>query len=72
MELRGDYANAREDYTVEQEPSAYTAEEHGVWRDLYRRQSRLVTRYAAPEFVEGLRRLRTSLRVHRFARLVRR
>lgn len=60
VELRGDYANAREDYTVEQEPSAYTAEEHGVWRDLYRRQSRLVTRYAAPEFVDGLRRLRTS------------
>jgi phenylalanine-4-hydroxylase len=60
VQLRGDYANARDDYTVEQDPDAYTAEEHGIWRDLYARQLRLVERYAAPEFLAGVRALRAS------------
>jgi phenylalanine-4-hydroxylase len=67
VQLRGDYEHAGPDYTVAQDPQAYTADEHAIWRDLFRRQSRLVERYAAPEFVDGLRRLRTSeARIPRF------
>lgn len=60
VQLRGDYANARADYTVRQDAAAYTADEHRVWRDLYARQLRLVERYAAPEFLAGVRALRAS------------
>ncbi|MCZ8132405.1 MAG: phenylalanine 4-monooxygenase [Steroidobacteraceae bacterium] len=57
VQLRGDYEHARDDYTVEQDCAAYTPEEHAVWRDLYRRQVGLVERYAAPEFLAGVRAL---------------
>ncbi len=68
VQLRGDYANARDDYSVDQDVEAYTPDEHAIWRDLYARQSRLVERYAAPEFLAGLRALRASPdRIPRFA-----
>jgi phenylalanine-4-hydroxylase len=68
VRLRGDYEHAREDYTVEQDPEAYSAEEHAIWRDLYGRQLRLVERYAAPEFLAGIRALRAGgERIPRFA-----
>ena len=57
VKLRGDYEHAREDYTVEQDWAAYRPAEHAVWRDLYRRQLRLVERYAAPEFLAGVQAL---------------
>lgn len=55
--LRGDYRQMAADYTIDQGWQHYTAAEHGLWRTLYRRQSALLARYAAPEFIEGLRRL---------------
>lgn len=68
VELRGDYTCAANDYTVEQQWDRYTREEHAIWRDLYARQSKLIERYAAPEFVAGARALNaTSDRIPRIA-----
>lgn len=52
--LRGDYAHARADFTVDQEPSNYTAEENELWRRLYARQIELVGGYAFEEYIEHL------------------
>lgn len=56
-ELRGDYSAIAGDFTVEQGWERHTAAEHALWRALYRRQSRLLPRYAAPEFMDCLARL---------------
>ena len=53
--LRGDYSRMRPDYTVDQDWSAYTAEEHEIWRLLYRRQSEMLPRYACREVIEAVR-----------------
>lgn len=58
--LRGDYAGAAPDYTVEQAWDAYSTAEHALWSRLYRRQSALVQRYAASEFLQGMRLLGAS------------
>jgi phenylalanine-4-hydroxylase len=50
-ELRGDYSRAGPDYAVEQDWSAYSADEHALYRRLFARQARLVPRYACPEWV---------------------
>lgn len=55
--LRGDYSHIQADYTTDQRWEAYSAEEHALWRTLFDRQSALLSRYAAPEFTEGLKRL---------------
>ncbi|TWB18645.1 phenylalanine 4-hydroxylase [Nitrospirillum amazonense] len=52
--LRGDYSAMAADYTVPQGWERITAEEHARWRTLYERQSALLPRYAAPEFMESL------------------
>ncbi len=52
--LRGDYSRAGADYTVTQDWRGYSAEEHALWSLLFRRQSELVTGYAAPEFQRGV------------------
>ena len=65
-ELRGDYSQAGRDYTVAQDWDAYTPEMHHRWRRLYKRQSELAERYAAPQFVEGLHRLDCSYGIPRF------
>src|SRR5215510_15438057 len=52
--LRGDYSRMRPDYTVDQDWSAYTAEEHEIWRLLYRRQSAMLSRYACREVIEAV------------------
>jgi phenylalanine-4-hydroxylase len=44
----------RPDFTIDQNWSAYTTEEHGVWRALYRQQAKLLVGRAAPEFLEGM------------------
>lgn len=54
--LRGDYAQARADFTVDLPSSDYSEAEHELWRRLYERQSRLVSRYACREFLDGLNR----------------
>ena len=51
--LRGDYSRAQPDYTVAQDWQHYSEEEHAIWATLYRRQSALIERYAAPEFLQG-------------------
>lgn len=45
-QLRGDYSKAAADYAVEQDWSAYTAEDHALYRRLFERQATLVPRYA--------------------------
>src|ERR1043165_9933234 len=60
VDLRGDYSQAGTDYTVDQQWQSYSAAEHAVWRTLYTRQSALIERYAAPEFIAGVRALNAS------------
>jgi phenylalanine-4-hydroxylase len=59
-ELRGDYSRAGPDYAVEQEWSRYTPEEHALYRRLFERQSKLVSRYACPEWIEAIGRLASA------------
>lgn len=64
--LRGDYSGMRPDYTVEQAWSAYTPEEHALWRRLYARQAALVPRYACREFIDSLAALDFGDAIPRF------
>ena len=43
----------RPDWTIDQGWSAYTAEEHAVWRTLFERQRRLLPGRACDAFIEG-------------------
>ena len=54
MSLRGDYNLAASDFSVEQDWSAYSSEEHALFRRLYERQSKLVPRYACPEWTNAI------------------
>jgi phenylalanine-4-hydroxylase len=45
------------DYTIDQNWSAYSAEEHAVWDLLYKRQMDVLPGRAADEFLEGLKLL---------------
>jgi phenylalanine-4-hydroxylase len=64
--LRGDYSGMRPDYTVEQVWSAYTPEDHALWRRLYARQAALVPRYACREFIDSLAALDFGDAIPRF------
>jgi phenylalanine-4-hydroxylase len=67
LALRGNYAHAGRDYTVDQHWHNYTEEEHDIWRTLFLRQSELLDRYAAPEVAIGLEALGTTAeRIPRF------
>lgn len=66
LSLRGDYSTARADYSVEQIWQHYTAEEHDRWGQLIDRQMALVARYAAPQFLAGLKALDLAARIPRF------
>ncbi len=52
--LRGDYARARADFSVGQDPSAFSAEEQELWRRLYERQMKLLPGYAFDAYLESL------------------
>jgi phenylalanine-4-hydroxylase len=65
-ELRGDYSKARPDYSVEQDWSAYTKDEHALYRRLFERQSKLVPRYACPEWIEAIAGLDAASEIPRF------
>jgi phenylalanine-4-hydroxylase len=65
-ELRGDYSRAGPDYAVEQDWGAYTAEEHALYRRLFERQSRLVPRYACPEWIDAIARMDAAKEIPRF------
>jgi phenylalanine-4-hydroxylase len=47
----------RPDWTIDQGWERYTAEEHGVWKTLFDRQSRLLPGRACDEFVQGMKDL---------------
>ena len=64
--LRGDYSNARPDYSVEQDWERYTDEEHALYRRLFERQSTLVPRYACPEWIEAIAGLDAAGEIPRF------
>ena len=64
--LRGDYSRMRPDYTVDQDWSAYSADEHALWRRLYQRQVGLVGRYACDEYVQSMHALDFSQAIPRF------
>ena len=48
---------ARADWTVDQGWADYTEEQHGIWKTLFERQSRLLPGRACDAFVDGMRRL---------------
>ena len=47
----------RADWTIDQNWDRYTAQEHGVWKTLFERQSRLLVGRACDEFVSGMAEL---------------
>lgn len=47
----------RPDWTIDQGWEHYTAEEHGVWKTLFERQTKLLPGRACDEFVQGMRDL---------------
>src|SRR5260370_34478053 len=47
-------AAPRADFTIEQDWAAYSAEEHAIWRRLFRRQQEILRERACPEFLDGL------------------
>lgn len=69
LHLRGDYREARADYSVEQHHERYTPDDHAVWAELLARQRRLVVRYAVPEFLAGLDALVLDARIPRLEQL---
>jgi phenylalanine-4-hydroxylase len=50
-------APERADWTIDQGWDRYTAKEHGVWKTLFERQSRLLPGRACDEFVKGMQAL---------------
>ncbi|HEU4645332.1 MAG TPA: phenylalanine 4-monooxygenase, partial [Burkholderiales bacterium] len=64
--LRGDYTRAAPDYTVEQDWSAHTSEEHALFRRLYERQAKLVASYACPEWIEAIGKLDAGSGIPKF------
>jgi phenylalanine-4-hydroxylase len=66
MGLRGDYSKAGADFRVEQDWSAYAPEEHALYRRLFERQSKLVPRYACPEWIEAIAGLDAAQEIPRF------
>ena len=50
-------ATRRADWTVDQGWEHYSAAEHGVWKTLFERQTRLLPERACDEFVAGMRAL---------------
>jgi phenylalanine-4-hydroxylase len=63
---RGDYTRARADYTCDQNYSAYTAQDHSTYAQLYTRQSALLPGLAAQAFIDTLPFLGASSVIPRF------
>lgn len=53
----GDVAPPSPDWTIDQGWVNYTAEEHGVWKTLFERQTKLLVGRACDAYVEGMRDL---------------
>ena len=67
--LRGDYSRARADFTLDQDLSAYTVEEHTLWRRLYERQMKLLPGYAFETYLEYLSGLEAGDSIPGFERV---
>jgi phenylalanine-4-hydroxylase len=65
-DLRGDYSRAGPDFRVEQEWAKYSAAEHALYRRLFERQSKLVPRYACPEWIDAIATLDAAQEIPRF------
>lgn len=55
--LAGGARPDRPDWTIDQGWERYTAEEHGTWRTLFERQTKLLPGRACDAFVDGMKRL---------------
>ena len=63
---RGNYALARSNYTCEQNWSAYSAQDHDLYRRLYQRQAAQVEGLACDEFIAALHQLGAPDQIPRF------
>jgi phenylalanine-4-hydroxylase len=63
---RGDYTQARADYTCEQNYAAYTTQDHDTYARLYSRQSALLPGLACQAFIDALPQLGASSSIPRF------
>ncbi|RJF97608.1 phenylalanine 4-monooxygenase [Noviherbaspirillum saxi] len=66
--LRGDYSRCDANYVVQQDWSAYTPEQHALWRRLYQRQAKLVPGRACDVFIDSLAKMDASEEIPRFDR----
>src|SRR2546423_10793009 len=66
MSLRGDYTRAASDYSVEQNWSEYSADEHASNRRRVGRQSKLVPRYACNEWIDAIAGLDSAREIPKF------
>ena len=57
VQLRGNYGQARADFTLDQDYDAYSAVDQAIWRKLFVRQQALLPAYAADQHRTGLRLL---------------
>ena len=66
---RGDYASAASDYTCDQNWSAYSAQEHELYRRLYERQASQLAGLACDEFIAAVSQLGEPAHIPRFDEL---
>ncbi len=64
--LRGDYSRCRQDFTVDQDYDAYTADDHRVWRLLVDRQSAQTHRFAHKSYLAGQASVQIGSRIPEF------
>jgi len=63
---RGDYAQARADYTCDQQWERYTAADHELYRRLYERQAAQLPGLACEEFIAAVKHLGAPDHIPRF------
>jgi len=69
-QLRAKHPEIRADYTIYQHWERYGAAEHGVWKMLFERQSKVLPGRACDEFIAGLQKLNlVSDRIPDFERM---
>jgi phenylalanine-4-hydroxylase len=66
--LRGNYSGCDSHYVVRQDWSAYTPQQHALWRKLYQRQAKLVPERACEVFIDSLANLDAAHEIPRLDR----
>ena len=66
---RGDYTQARTDYTCDQDWAAYSAADHDLYRRLYERQAAQLPGLACEEFIDAVKHLGSPVHIPRFDEL---